>query len=279
MSRLFFVLADLMNVDPMYQYSLKFFCMIYERALDRAEGKVDKNDRNKRKEYFIKKFTSLLYKNVCRSLFEKDKLLFSFLMCMKIMEEQKTLDTTEARFLMTGATSIEMERPNPVGAGSWLSDKAWASILEVGRVIPAFNGFDKDFEKYITDWERVYNSPKPHSLKELWPGQWQDLTLFRRLIVLRILRPDKVIPGIGKLIKKDKELGNSYTRPPPFDLSKSFSDSTNKTPVIFVLSPGADPMTELQKLSELKKIRWNSLSLGQGQSEKAKEAILQAQET
>jgi dynein heavy chain, axonemal len=44
-ARLFFVLADLMNVDPMYQYSLKFFCMIYERALDRAEGKVEKNDR------------------------------------------------------------------------------------------------------------------------------------------------------------------------------------------------------------------------------------------
>lgn len=91
---------------------------------------------------------------------------------------------------------------------------------------------------------------------------------------MRIIRPDKVIPGIIKLIKKDKELGRSYTLPPPFDLAKSFSDSTNKTPVIFVLSPGADPMTELIKLSEAKKIRWNSLSLGQGQSEKAKEAII-----
>lgn len=55
-SRLFFVLAELMNVDPMYQYSLKFFCMIYERALDKADGKVDKNDRNGRKVFFIKKF-------------------------------------------------------------------------------------------------------------------------------------------------------------------------------------------------------------------------------
>ena len=81
---------------------------------------------------------------------------------------------------------------------------------------------------------------------------------------MRILRQDKVIPAIVKLIKKDKELGRSYTLPPPFDLAKSFSDSTNKTPIIFVLSPGADPMTELQKLSELKKVRWYSLSLGQG---------------
>lgn len=44
-ARLFFVLADLMNIDPMYQYSLKFFCMIYERALDKAEGKVEKQDK------------------------------------------------------------------------------------------------------------------------------------------------------------------------------------------------------------------------------------------
>jgi len=244
-SRLFFVLADLMNVDPMYQYSLKFFTMIYERALDRADGKVDKNERSKRKEFFIKKFTSLLYKNVCRSLFEKDKLLFSFLMCMKIMEEQGLLDPVEARFLMTGATSIDMDRPNPAGESAWLSDNAWCNILEMARVIPAFHGFDRDFEKFLPDWERVYSSPKPQSLKEPWPGQWQDLTLFRRLMVLRILRPDKVIPGIVKLIKKDTQLGRSYTLPPPFDLSKSFSDSTNKTPVIFVLSPGADPMTEL----------------------------------
>jgi dynein heavy chain len=122
----------------MYQYSLKFFCMIYERALDRAEGKVDKSERSKRKEFFIKKFTSLLYKNVCRSLFEKDKLLFSFLMCMKIMEEQNILDSTEARFLMTGGTSVTMDRPNPGGDKSWLTDKAWASILQLGRELPAF---------------------------------------------------------------------------------------------------------------------------------------------
>lgn len=194
----------------MYQYSLKFFCMIYERALDKADGKVDKSDRNSRKHFFIKKFQKLLYTNVCRSLFEKDKLLFSFLMCMKIMEENKELDVQEARFLMTGATSIEFDRPNPTGENGWLSDKSWASILEFSRVLPAFKGFDREFEAHLHDWERVFNSQQPQSFKEPWPGQWNDITLFRRAIVLRILRPDKVIPAIQKLIKKDKEMGPYY---------------------------------------------------------------------
>ena len=157
-SRLFFVLSDLQNVDPMYQYSLKFFCMIYERSLDKAENKIEKGDRNSRKAFFIKKFTSLLYKNVCRSLFEKDKLLFSFLLCLKIMEENGTLDIVEARFLMTGATSIDFDRPNPSGEDGWLSNKQWASILEMAKVLPAFNGFDVYCENNIAEWEKIYNS-------------------------------------------------------------------------------------------------------------------------
>jgi dynein heavy chain len=170
--------------------------MIYERALDKAEGVLDKGDRNKRRSFFIEKFTKLLYKNVCRSLFEKDKLLFSFLLCLKIMEEKNELDPIEARFLMTGATSIDFDRPNPTGERGWLSDKAWASIIEMSKFLPAFNGFDKDFEKHIHDWERIYNSSKPHSTKETWPGTWNELTQLRRVLVLRIIRPDKVISAI-----------------------------------------------------------------------------------
>jgi hypothetical protein len=45
-------------------------------------------------------------------------------------------------------------------------------------------------------------------------------------------------------------------------MEEIFDDSANKQPIMIVLSPGADPMTDIRNLSNLKKIKFESLSLG-----------------
>lgn len=96
---LYYCISDLANVDPMYQYSLDWFINLYISSIQRAE-----KFRNieKRCQSLINAFTYDLYNNITRSLFEKDKLLFSFLLCSKIMMFQQRLDEYEFMFLLTG---------------------------------------------------------------------------------------------------------------------------------------------------------------------------------
>jgi hypothetical protein len=54
------------------------------------------------------------------------------------------------------------------------------------------------------------------------------------------LRPDKVVAGCQAFVAAS--LGPRFIEPPPFDLATCYRESSPAVPLIFVLSPGADPM-------------------------------------
>ena len=93
-------------------------------------------------------------------------------------------------------------------------------------------------------------------------------------MVLRTIRPDKLLNAVHAIVLE--ELGQKYVEPPPFDLGGSYGDSTAITPLIFVLSPGSDPMTALLAFSAQEKKNVESISLGQGQGPIAAKLIEEA---
>ena len=51
-------------------------------------------------------FTFSLYCNVCRSLFEKHKLMFAFLLCSRIMMNENRIDMVSNSFCVTVFVSV-----------------------------------------------------------------------------------------------------------------------------------------------------------------------------
>lgn len=267
-ARLFFCIADLASVDPMYQYSLDWYISLYESSIRQAPKSKNPEERLTN---LNDCFTYLLYSNVCRSLFEKDKLLFSFLLTTKIMLGRKTLHEADLRFFLQGSTSIDLAEPNT--HSEWLSDKSWNDILTLCQ-LPDFHSFKADFKKDAALWKEVIDSPTPLSIVDTLMGESMDS--FKKLCILRCLRPDMVVPGTQEFIRT--QMGTKFIEPPQFDMQVCFNDSQCFTPLIFVLTPGAAPMTELYKLAEEKGFgkKLQAISLGQGQGPIAEKAVQEA---
>uniref|UniRef100_A0A8C2TNL6 Dynein axonemal heavy chain 12 n=1 Tax=Coturnix japonica TaxID=93934 RepID=A0A8C2TNL6_COTJA len=241
-SVLFFSIADLANIDPMYQYSLSWFVNLFINSiLDSNKSKV----LEKRLRYLSDHFTYNLYCNVCRSLFEKDKLLFSFLLCCNLLMAKNEIERQEFMFLLTAGVGLKNEFKNP--DPSWLTDKSWD---------------ESNITENTGEWKKIYDSKEPENVPLPEPLN-SALNELQKMIILRCLRPDKIGPAIATFVTE--KLGKKFVEPPPFDLTKSYSDSNSTIPLIFVLSPGADPMSSKYTWKEMVGSKFQSISLGQGQ--------------
>jgi dynein heavy chain len=265
---LFFCIADLANIEPVYQYSLTWFINLFITSINKSEKG---RDVAKRLENLDAHFTYSLYRNVCRSLLEKDKLLFSFLLTIRIMGGKGLVDAQEWFFLLTGGVALENKNPNP--APEWLSPKSWDEVCKLSD-IPAYRSFRDDFVAHLSDWRRIYDSLAPQ--EEDMPGIFSGAHGLPHLVALRTIRPDKLVLAVQTFVSQ--AMGDKFVKPPPFDLQACYADSSAVVPLVFILSPGSDPMSAVLRAGDNLKTQVDPISLGQGQGPKAEKLIARAKE-
>lgn len=183
-SLLYFCTADMGNIDPMYQYSLRWFVDLFIRAISDSQKS---DDLEVRLGLLNNHFTFFLFQNVCRSLFEKDKLLFAFVLTSRLQMDLSKMVNEEVRFMLTGGVAMG---DNPIANPSpdWISDKMWGELCRCSHLsADKWHGLPDSVAADPAAWRHIYDSPQPHT--EPLPDPWQSkLDPFQRIVVLRCIR-------------------------------------------------------------------------------------------
>ena len=93
-------------------------------------------------------------------------------------------------------------------------------------------------------------------------------------MLLRCFRVDRVYNAVTRFVMNRME--EKYVTPPVISLDNIFDQSSPHSPVVIILSPGADPAGDLQKLAEKLGFGGNRLKLlamGQGQEKVALQSL------
>ncbi|XP_076299453.1 dynein axonemal heavy chain 10-like [Lasioglossum baleicum] len=266
---LFFVLADMATVNPMYQYSLISYVEVFGFSLKKS---LPDPTLQKRLANIITTLTKNVYDYGCTGIFERHKLLFSFQICTRLKLSTEQITQAELDFFIKG--SIALEKAAMINPTDWLPATGWLDILKLSKDFPdTFGLLPEQLQQYDEEWQQWYDLDGPESVD--FPLDYSsNLKPFEKLMLIRCFRVDRVYRGIVNYISET--MGEEYITPPHISFEMIFEQSTPTMPVVFILSPGSDPTSELMKLADgygRGGGKFKYLSLGQGQESTAIELL------
>ncbi|KAG8443036.1 hypothetical protein GDO86_011741 [Hymenochirus boettgeri] len=267
-SLLYFIMSDLSKINPIYQFSLKAFNVVFHKAIERAKQSDDVSDRVAS---LTESITHSVFLYTSQGLFEKDKLTFLSQTAFQILLKLKEIDLEELDLLLRFPNENTYKSPM-----DFLSTQSWSAIKMIS-FLDEFRGLDRDIEGSGKRWKRFVESENPE--KEKLPQDWKNKTSLQKLIILRALRPDRMTYAIRNFI--EEKLGPKYIESTRPDFAKFFEETSPATPVFFILSPGVNPLKDVEALGKklgftIDSGNFHNISLGQGQEKIAGEAMEKA---
>ncbi|XP_032136134.1 dynein heavy chain 9, axonemal isoform X1 [Sapajus apella] len=264
-SLLYFIMNDLSKIHPMYQFSLKAFSIVFQKAVERAAPNESLGERVAN---LIDSITFSVYQYTVRGLFECDKLTYLAQLTFQILLMNREVNAAELDFLLR--SPVQTGTTSPV---EFLSHQAWGAV-KVLSSMEEFCNLDRDIEGSAKSWKKFVESECPE--KEKLPQEWKNKTALQHLCVMRAMRPDRMTYAMQNFV--EEKLGSKYVVGRALDFAASFEESGPATPMFFILSPGVDPLKDVE--SQGKKLgytfnnrNFHNVSLGQGQEVVAEAAL------
>ncbi|TYZ50849.1 hypothetical protein PybrP1_008863 [[Pythium] brassicae (nom. inval.)] len=269
-SIMYFAMSALSTIMKMYEISLASFLGVFHTSLDNAKRDVV---LDKRLRFMTQSITEMMYDYTCTGIFERHKLMFSFQMTCMIMTAAGELNRAELEFFLKGDTSLDaasQPKPEPL---TWMSMAGWKDLLCLGKLNESFGALLPDFLANMGEWKRWYDLEAPEA-SALPCGYSDQLSSLQKLLVFRCFRQDRVYNAMKLFVVS--VMSEKYVQPPVLDYARIYNQSAATSPIVCILSPGADPQSDIQTLGEdlgFSGHRFKFLALGQGQGPLAEQML------
>eukprot|EP00913_Durusdinium_trenchii_P009754 g9162.t1 len=145
---LYFVLNDLVAIDPMYQFALAAYEILYIQSIEKsAEKKISVGGVEERIEDLNAFHALAVYKYGCRAIFERHKLLLSLHLCAQVLKYSNDLNETEFSFFLFGGQVFDRSGQSPNPSPDWINQSMWDNIIEADSKLESFKGFQTSLEQ------------------------------------------------------------------------------------------------------------------------------------
>eukprot|EP00003_Mantamonas_plastica_P000096 TRINITY_DN1008_c0_g2_i7.p1 TRINITY_DN1008_c0_g2~~TRINITY_DN1008_c0_g2_i7.p1 ORF type:complete len:3819 (+),score=1555.84 TRINITY_DN1008_c0_g2_i7:2346-13802(+) len=273
-SILYFLIAEMSQVNPMYQTSLEQFLLLFNKSIDRAERNPF---TEKRVNFIINELTRFVFTFISRGLYKLDKQVFSLQLALKIdmnVQPEPNVTAQEYDILIKGGNALDINsvKKRPY---QWIPETSWLNLVKLSE-LPQFQQILQHVIQHETSWNRWFTSEMPET-EELPDGYEDKLGAFHRMLLVRCFTPDRTMLAAVDYIADS--LDEFYTETVSASLSGVLEDTDERTPVIALLSAGADPSDKIH--AQARKMKLPAVlytSMGSKQDEKARHQIKHAQQ-
>ena len=252
-SVLYFCIVEMSNVSWMYNTSLQQFLGLFDWSIDNAEAAQLLKDRV---ENIINTLTYKVYRYISRGLFEKDKVTYKIMICMKELINSGMLEQKDVEFFLKAGASVEDRNKQ----FSWMEQKDWLNIkaLSAHRFGKSHAVFFKDLVDRIARnegaWQQWINEDEPENIDVPDINDKigsEQISHFIHLCLIRCVREDRTLLAANHFIHE--VLGAQYTAPNTDPIQEIWEESAHNLPVLFLLSAGADPTGSIDEFAKKKK--------------------------
>lgn len=271
-AELFCTLNTLSSLNHMYRFSFSWFIQLYITSIETSNRSVV---LEKRLQFLKSSFTRNLHSSVCRSLFEKHKLLYSFLLCVKVLLDTDQITREEVE-CFTSSDAEDQDDATSDPAPGWLSTTTWRQICRLSSTLADLHELASDFRSNSAAWEK-YCKAMPFN-SDLLPMPWLDrLTRFQRLLVVKAIRRDKIVVEIMRLI--EDTMGDVFNSHPRLQISESYAESNCLTPILFILPSYSSPLSLVSAYASARGYtsKFVALSMGNGRPNEVNVEVLVTQ--